>query len=345
MEHFLYNITVKKDFVCDHWQDLYKCLRDSLIAAGLHETFRTMDRKCRKLENSNNCTSATYNVGSRSVIHVLRTDNGDTIKEIYDQFILDNSDKLLEFGIYFSEGTVEKNITTNLEIIKHTLQTIPPIVIPTTEYNLLKNLHPIHTAETEFGTLYIKEDYVEFWFNNGTIDFLYTTEFKWQLYFYLYYQMYKRNFLNNDLVRYAFFKIYDYENYISLSPPTENLGKSDLFNPETIINNEYFMLYIDQAAEMIDEWKQIGNLFPNDPIRLENRIQDKVGYYFILLGSALDHTLPQFIKLQFEYLSQILNYLNSKNVNKSDVINYAYLKWTVNRALIYNDTRVPLFPD
>ena len=348
MDHFSFQISVTKDMIFDHWQDLYKHIRDTLISNGIHDNFIKVDKFFRSQEICPNCVTATFHIASNTITKTYRLSDGNNAKIIFDQFLIDNSSKILELntvGILYGDRWAEQNVKSNLEIINDEIQSMPSLVIPETKFSLLKNLKPIYTKETEHGIMYVKQDYIEYWFNSGTIDYLYNINFGWQLYFYLYYQMYRRNFINNYLIRYAFFKIYDYENYISLRPPTEDNGKPDLFDPNTVITNEYIMLYINQAAEIIDEWKQIGNLFPNDPIRLENRIKDSRGYYFIFLGSELDHTLPQFIKLQFEYLSQILEYLDCKTVNKTDVFNYAYHKWTVHRVLVYNDTRVPLFPD
>jgi hypothetical protein len=51
-------------------------------------------------------------------------------------------------------------------------------------------------------------------------------------------------------------------------------------------------------------------------------MKDDVGYYFILLGSKLNLTLPDFIDLQLKYMAQITEYLRLP-----DKLDYAKSKW------------------
>jgi hypothetical protein len=347
MDCATFQITVSNDIDFIHWQDLHRYVRDSIISVGLYPNFSKMDADCRELENTPNCLSATYHLESKTITKTFRIAKGDSAKTVYNAYLIDNASmikKLELIGLIYKPMTVEYNITSNLSIIKNEIEIMPPVVILTPKFSLLKNLHPIYTKTTPHGTMHVKHDYIEYFFNNGSIDYYYTIEFDCQLHA-LYYKMYKRGFVNNDIIRYAFFKIYDYDNYMSLSAPTEYRGNNDFFNKDTIFNTDYIISYVDQSAEIIHEWKQITKLFPNDPIRLENRMKDNNGYYFILLGTALDHTLPEFIKLQFDYLVQLLEYLNCELINKLDVFNYAFQKWTTDQLLIVNNNRTPLFPD
>jgi hypothetical protein len=81
-------------------------------------------------------------------------------------------------------------------------------------------------------------------------------------------------------------------------------------------------LYINQLAEVINKWKTITDLFPDDPVRLENRVQDNIGYYFIFLGTNRNLTLAEFIELQVEYLLQLIDFLNNSTINKNEIISY-----------------------
>ena len=347
MDYATFQITVVNDTVFKHWQDLHRYVRDSIISVGLYSEFSQMDADCRALEICVNCLSATYNLNSKTITKTFRVADGNAAVAVYNRYLTHNLTSIQELyasGLVYKEMTVEHNIKSNLSIINDAIQQIPSVIIPKIKFPLLKNLQSVYTVHTDHGVMKVKQDYIEYWFNDGSLDYLYTADFNHRLHS-LYYKMYKRGFVNNDVIRFAFFKIYDYGNYMSLSAPTENRGTCDLFDDCTVINTDYINLYIDQSAELIHEWKQISDIFPNDPIRLENRIKDNDGYYFVLLGSNLDQTLPNFINLQLEYLIQIIDYLNCIDIDKTAVFNYALQKWTTDQLLISNTTQVPLFSD
>jgi hypothetical protein len=191
--------------------------------------------------------------------------------------------------------------------------------------SLLRNLIPLHVEHTDYGILYIRQDYIEVWFNTGHIDFI--RNLSYDLYENIYYKIYKEDHLiDSNIIRFAFPRSYDYEpapHYISLGCPDGTCGIScanDIINSK--VDTEYLRLYIDQMAEVINKWKTITDLFPDDPVRLENRVQDSTGYYFIFLGTNRNLTLAEFVDLQVEYLLQLIDFLNNPTIDKNEIVSY-----------------------
>jgi hypothetical protein len=98
----------------------------------------------------------------------------------------------------------------------------------------------------------------------------------------------------------------------------------DLYNPNVLIDDNYFKIFIDQIKVLIETGKQ-KNLSPTKIIRLEDRLRDSTGYYFkyIEFGSTANNT---FIDNQTNYLSEFLDSL-PEITNKSSILDYARAQW------------------
>jgi hypothetical protein len=333
MDYFAFQITVSPSIKFANWTYLEKHLKDTITSVGLISEWQEVIQSIKKIELTlhRNSMSSTYNLKTNTLTKPHRLPDADIAVDIYNNFIVNNQyklEQLKELGIHFSSAIVEKNMTTDCDRVKQTLDRLPHFTADST--SPLRNLIPLHVESTEYGTVYIKQDYVEIRFNDGHIDFI--RELHHDLYENVFYKTYKEDLINCDIVRFAFPRQYDYTSapqYISLGCPDGTCGIScsiDIANKN--ITTEYLKEYIDQVAEVINKWKTITGLFPNDPIRLENRSKDSLGYYFIFLGSKRDHTIKQFIDLQNDYLSVLIDYLDIPVIDKDVVLDYAYKSYS-----------------
>jgi hypothetical protein len=317
-------VTNDKEFI--YWNDLQQYIKDVLILVGLHDAIYQLtmvDLPFLEKQIFNNVISSIYNLKNKTIIKKFRVEDSTVAQEIYNRFLDNYAVLILEsskMGVSFPPLEVEKNITTDLEIISQTLSVVSSTVPKSSEFFLLQNLEPAETINTDYGILYVKKDYIEVWFNKGHTDYI--CNFDTDLYKF-YYNMYKQNIVDTSIIRFAFFRKYDYDQkqplHISFAWPSEIRGIPFV---DDVVDGDYIMLYINQVTELVSKWKTVTTVFPNDPIRIENRMKDEVGYYFILLGSKLDHTLSEFINLQLSYLAQITEYLCLPNK-----LDYAESKW------------------
>lgn len=320
MDHFVWTVSISPDTKFSNFFEIEKYFKDSLISFDIHPGFRQLLETVRaiELESNNNVLSTVYNLTTNTLTKTHRIPNGDIVAKMFDTFFKINNDKftnLSNSGIQIST-LVKKNVQTDKDKVNQTLQQLP--TFSSKSNSLLCNIIPLHTEHTEYGTIYIKQDYVEIWFNDSHIDFI--RNLSPDLYDNLYYKIYKSEV---DSFRFAFPRSYDYETapqYISLACPSGECGVSCL---QDNIDNEYLKQYIDEVRLIIIEWGTVTDLFPDDPIRLENRIKDNVGYYYIFLGTNRSLTKIQFIDLQLEYLSQLIDYLNNSYIDKDTIIDYA----------------------
>jgi hypothetical protein len=328
MDYFAFQISVTNPMDFSNWTHLEKHVKDTITKAGIISNWLHTIKSIKQIELTlhNNSMSSTYNLKTNTLTKMHRVPDADIVSKIYKDFINTNQNSvnyLKQLGIEFSEPIVEKNIQTDQDRVLQTLSTIPKFRSDST--SLLKNLIPLHTERTDYGIIYVRASYVEIWFNDGHIDFI--RELDHKLYENIYYKIYKDNLINSDIIRFAFPRQYDYTpapQYISLGCPDGTCGEScyqDIVNRR--IDTAYLKLYIDQAVEVVTKWQTITTVFPDDPIRLENRVRDTRGYYFIFLGTHQDRSLIEFIDLQIEYISQLIDFLDSSSIDKDQVLTYA----------------------
>lgn len=323
MDHFIWKVSIDIDTKFANLFEIEQYFKTNLISCNVHAQFRQLGEDIRAIERDayGNVISTVYDLTNNTLSKINRVPNADVVLSMYNTFYNNNKDnivKLAQCGVHLDSPVVIKNVQTDQDIVNQTLETIPKFI--GTSDSLLRNMLPLHTEYTDYGLIYIKQDYIEIWFDDGHVDFIRSLDD--DLYDNLYYKMYKEEV---DTVRFAFPRSYDYKpnpQYISLGCPAGECGRScltDILNG--IVDTEYLIQYINQTAEIINSWKSITKLFPDDPIRLENRIIDSLGYYFIFLGTNRDQTLQQFIDLQIEYLSQLLDYMDT--IDKNAVLEYA----------------------
>jgi hypothetical protein len=320
MDHFVWTVSISHDTKFFNFFEIEKYFKDSLISCGIHPEFRQLLETVRaiELESNNNVLSTVYNLTTNTLTKTHRIPNGDIIAKMFDAFFKTNNDKFISLtnnGIQIST-LVKKNVQTDQDKVNQTLKQLP--TFSTSSNSLLCNIIPLHIEHTEYGTIYIKQDYIEIWFNDGHIDFI--RNLSPDLYDNLYYKIYKAGI---DSFRFAFPRSYDYETapqYISLACPTGVCGVSCL---QDSIDTEYLKQYINEVLLIITEWESVTTLFPDDPIRFENRIKDNIGYYYIFLGTNRSLTKTQFINLQIEYLSQLVDYLDICSIDKNIILQYA----------------------
>lgn len=319
MDYFVWTVSISTDTKFSNFFEIENYFKNSLISYGIHPDFRQLLENVRaiELECNNNVLSTVYNLKNNTLTKTHRVPDGDIIAEMFDTFFKTNNDTFISLsnsGIQISTK-VNKNIQTDQDKVNQTLQQLP--TFSSSSNSLLCNMIPLHTERTEYGTIYIKQDYIEIWFNDGHIDFI--RNLSSDLYDNLYYKIYK---LGVNSFRFAFPRLYDYETapqYISLACPAGICGVSCL---QDNIDTEYLKQYIDEVLLIVSEWEAVTTLFPDDPIRLENRIKDNIGYYYIFLGTNRSLTKTEFINLQLEYLSQLIDYLNIDSVDKNVILQY-----------------------
>jgi hypothetical protein len=327
MDYFAFQITVTDPIDFLNWTHLEKHVKDTITSSGIISNWLQTIKSIKQIELTlhNNSMSSTYNLKTNTLTKMHRVPDADTVVKIYKDFIHNNQssiDYLKQLGIQFSEPIVEKNIQTDQDKVLQTLSTVPKVESNST--SLLKNLIPLHTEYTDYGIVYVRADYVEIWFNDGHIDFI--RDLDYTLYENIYYKIYKDDLIDSSIIRFAFPRQYDYTpapQYISLGCPDGTCGEScyqDIV--DRTIDTAYLKLYIDQVAEVVSKWKRIVTVFPDDPIRLENRVQDTRGYYFIFLGTHQDRSLKEFVDLQVEYISQLIDFLDSSSIDKDQILTY-----------------------
>jgi len=323
MDHITFKLKVTSDDNFIHWNDLQEHIKNIIVSVGLHPAwFQLSMIDLQELEHKsfNNVLSATYNLKEKILYKTCRIDDCTLAQNMYDKFLHENSKMILDakkLGLEFLPLEIERNVIPNIELINKTLSALTSTSIPSCDFSLLENLLPLQVVDTDYGKLFVKKDYVEVWFDKGHTDYICNFDVELKKF---YYAMYKENIVDSSIIRFAYLHKYDFTQqqpmHISIAWPTEVQGK---FYNEIEID---IVEYIDQVTELISKWSTVTSLFPNDPIRLENRMKDNVGFYFILLGSKLDHTLSEFIDLQLEYLAQITEYLCLPNK-----LDYAQTKW------------------
>jgi len=334
MDHVTWTASFNDDFKFTNWPQIDAGLKNALTSVGIISEFQQLLLDIKEIEKTlyKNTMSSTYNLKNKTLIKIHRIPDSDIVVEMYNTFLRNHKKELEELsttGVYLSELVVEKDVETNQERVKKTLEKLPKFTLDSK--SILKNTIPLHTEYTDYGVLYIRQDYIEIWFDAGHIDFI--RNLSYDLYENLYYKVYKQDqLINSDIIRFAFPRQYDYEpapHYVSLACPDSQCGISclqDIIDQK--INTDYLKLYIDQTREVITKWKTVTDLFPDDPIRLENRALDSVGYYFIFLGTNRDHSLSKFIDLQIDYISQLIDYLNSPSIDKEEIIRYASVSYS-----------------
>lgn len=318
-----FKISNNKQF--SHWRDLEEYFKNMLIEIGLHTAIYdlTMNHVWNlEHEICSNVVSSVSDLKTNTITKLCRVKDASTLQNIYNEFVTQNLSRLEEArkrGITVTISDIKKNVIADIDIIKDIIRKIPIVQEPN-KYTLLQNIEPLHVENTPFGTIYIKKDYVEIWFNDGHVGYIY--DIGVDLHNNLYYPMYK-NANGNDKVRFAYSRMNDFSGYISVAAPAGECGVSCL---NDTIDTEYLIQFINDVREIISMWKLYGDVFPNDPIRLENRAKDYIGYYYKFLGNSLDYSLNDFIALQLEYLDQLISYLDSELIERNEVINYARIK-------------------
>jgi hypothetical protein len=327
MDYFTFQIKILSPIRFSNWTHLQNHIKNAITSVGIISDWLQTIKSIKQIELTlhNNSLSATYNLKDNILTKPHRVPDADIATKIYKNFIDKNYNSiehLKRLGIHFSDPIVEKNIQTDQDIVLESLSKLPNFT--SENRSLLRNLSPLHTKKTDYGIIYIKADYVEVWFNDGHIDFIRNLDK--ELYDNIYYKIYKEDIIDSDVIRFAFPRQYDYTpapHYISLGCPDGTCGEScyrDIL--AGIIDTEYLKLYIDQVAEVLNKWKTITEFFPDDPIRLENRVRDSRGYYFIFLGTYQNYSLIEFVDLQIEYLSQLIDFLNISSIDKKSVLYY-----------------------
>jgi hypothetical protein len=324
MDHVALNFKVSKNNKFYHWRELEEHFRNSLIEIGLHAAIKKLTmHHVWNIEHRthNNVISSTSNLRTNTITKLCRIADSTILEKIYDDFLIEN-DQLIKVaatrGIEF-DIKVNKNIESELELIKNTMSSIE-VVKKINKFPLLQNIEPLHVEHTHYGVVYIKNDFVEVWFDTGYIYYLY--DIGLDLHNNLYYPMYK-NASSADGIRFAYSRMNDFEGCMSVAAPAGDCGISCLYES---IDTEYLKIYINEVSEIINMWKKYTARFPNDPIRLENRAKDFIGYYYKFLGNRLDHSLTDFIELQLMYIDQLIGYLNNPLIDQTAINQYAQNK-------------------
>jgi hypothetical protein len=324
MDHITFKLQVTDDVNFKHWTDLQEHIKSIITSVGLHPAwFQLVMVDVAGLEHQlfNNVLSATYNLKDKMLFKKCRVADSVTVQNLYNKFLNENTQLILKaklLGVSFLPLDIETNVVSDEILIKQAIEHVTVSSVPYT-FSLLQDLTPLQVISTSFGVVNIKRNYIEAWFDEGHVDYI--CEFDPHLHKF-YYNMYKQDIIDKSIIRFAFFRKYDYNPiqplHISFAWPTEEQGIMIL---DKTVN---MFTYIDQVSEIISKWSTTTEVFPNDPIRLENRMKDREGYYFILLGSKLNLTLIEFINLQFEYLTQIISYLC---LDDTLIYQYAKQQW------------------
>jgi hypothetical protein len=266
----------------------------------------------------------TYDASDNSMVKSLIVENAsdELVSATYDRF-----NTLLTYFPKHRGGIL--TINTEKDISYSTDYSLSEY----SQSNILNNLLPTQSLFSYFSSLkFLIDDnkvnintneIIEEYYNDGRISILgEIDEVSW----YNYKSVYGRLTTTTRLIEPSFHLVIDNTTYAEFKNQTGKAGIPfivDAFD-NTLINEEYFKIFIDQITDLIDAGKHLPVL-PIDVIKLENRLRDSSGYYFkyIKFGST---TIGMFVNNQIDYLSTILNTL-TQITNKESVINYARSQW------------------
>jgi hypothetical protein len=191
MDHFVWTASISLNIKFSNFFEIEKYFKDNLISYNIHPKFLQLLETVRaiELESNNNVLSTMYDLKNNTLTKTHRVPNANTISAMFENFFKSNNDtfiKLADKGITIST-VIDQNVQTDRDKVNQTLERLPKFSSDST--SLLRNLIPLHIEHTEYGTVYIKQDYIEIWFNNGHIDFIRNLDP--DLYDNLYYKIYK----------------------------------------------------------------------------------------------------------------------------------------------------------
>lgn len=191
-------------------------------------------------------------------------------------------------------------------------------------------LSDIQTCETADGSAIVKRERAEFWFNEGQVGFLgnINTDFHKTI------SAIQDKIKNIRVAPAIYFgKSLDFtkfNNFVVFQCPNKELGKpfyADLF--DDLVDQTYIEKFIDQTGEVINAIRQCSNVFPDEAIRLEQRLTDSQGHYFVLYTSTATKGVGEFVMMQFAYLEMILTQLAIPGIDVMTMIYYARSKWII----------------
>lgn len=266
----------------------------------------------------------TFDASDCSVVKslIVNTASDELIEATHNRFTTLTSYSPKHRGGILTINT-EKNISYSTD---HSLSEY-------SQSNILNNLLPTQSLFSYFDSLkFLIDDnkvnintteIIEEYYNDGRISILGGID---DISWYNYKSVYGRLTTTTRLIEPSFHLVIDNTTYAEFKNQSGEAGIPfivDAFD-NTLVNEEYFKIFIDQITDLIDAGKHLLVL-PIDVIKLENRLRDSSGYYFkyIKFGST---TIGMFVNNQIDYLSTILNTL-PQITNKESVINYARSQW------------------
>ena len=254
------------------WEDLQEDFTKKCDVAGLLN-FRFVIAEFNKLEIKNT-VSADYELSNKVIKKNYFFEDGLFVLSKWSEFVHNNTKELLALK---NLGWIidAPNLKTNIEP---------------------DNVRCLRLVNNKDSRIVVKQNMIELQ-TPTHIDYL--CKMDWSLYEF-YYNLYKFKAILSPIIRLAFTREYItindiYPNYVSFSYPTGEQGM-----PDSSIN-----LYIDQVYDVILGMKALSNIFPDDPIRLENRFKDSYSHYFVLLGQSLNKSIDEYIDLQLNYFKGI----------------------------------------